>query len=191
MTETWEESQKLEAGFWGTCANTYGEETKQLLYMNRMGFETIHNGKSPFSYNGHGLSYLDIGGGPVSVLLKFCNASRRIVVDPCPYPKWVYDRYKEEGIECVVCSGEVEDLLSVNVAFIYNVLQHVRDPQKVIENALRTTKILHMFEWINLPAHPGHPHCLTQANLESWTGFRGKVEQFNGTNECYGRAWYV
>ena len=191
MTESWEESQKLESSFWRTCVNTYGEETKQFLYMSRMGFKTSHDGRSPFSYDGHGLSYLDIGGGPVSILLKFRNASRRIVVDPCHYPKWVYDRYKEEGIECMTCPGETAGLPSVNVAFIYNVLQHVSDPRMVVENALRSSKELCMFEWIDLPPHPGHPHCLTQANLESWTGLKGKVEQFNGTNECYGHAWYV
>ena len=191
MGETWKDSQRLEAGFWGTCANTYGEETKQLLYMSRMGFKTSHDGKSPFSYDGGGLSYLDIGGGPVSVLLKFRNARRRVVADPCPYPFWIYERYAKEGIECMVTPGEIAGLPSVDVALIYNVLQHVSDPQKIIENALRSSKTLHMFEWVDMPPHAGHPHCLTQEKLETWTGLRGAVEQFNGINECYGRAWYV
>lgn len=191
MDEIWKDSQRLEAGFWGTCANTYGEETKQLLYMDRMGFKASHDGKSPFSYDGGGLSYLDIGGGPVSVLLKFRNTLRRVVADPCPYPFWIYERYAKEGIQCMVVAGEAAGLPSVDVALIYNVLQHVSDPQKVIANALMSAKILHMFEWVDMTPHPGHPHCLTQEKLEAWTGLRGKVEQFNGTNECYGRAWHV
>ena len=211
MGETWKDSQRLEAGFWGTCANTYGEETKQLLYMSRMGFKASHDGKSPFSFDGGGLSYLDIGGGPVSVLLKFRNAYKRVVLDPCQYPDWVYARYRADGIECIVLSAEdaiVPDesppnrccgtgpgmglyMPRIDVALIYNVLQHVSDPQKVIENALRATRTLHMFEWVDMPAHPGHPHCLTQGKLEAWTGLKGAVEQFNGINECYGRAWYV
>ena len=191
MDETWKDSQRLEAGFWGTCANTYGEETKQLLYMDRMGFKASHDGKSPFSYDGGGLSYLDIGGGPVSVLLKFRNARRKMVIDPCLYPLWIYERYEEEGIEYLGAPGEVAVLPDVDVALIYNVLQHVSDPQKVIANALRSAKTLHMFEWVDMPPHAGHPHCLTQEKLEAWTGLRGKVEQFNGINECYCRAWYV
>ena len=194
MAETWEDSQKMEAGFWGTCANTYGEETKQLLYMKKMGFEVSGDGRSPFSYNGKGLSYLDVGGGPVSVLLKFRNASRRIVVDPCPYPSWVFERYRTEGIEVLRTSGE--DLIhstpmAVDVALIYNVLQHVFEPKTVVRNAMLASKTLHMFEWIDLPPHPGHPHCLTKEALEHWSGQKGTVEQFSGCNECYGKAWFV
>ena len=189
---TWEDSQKLEMGFWGTCANTYGEETKQLLYMSRMGFNPASDGKSPFSYDGGGLSYVDIGGGPVSILLKFRNTQRRMVVDPCQYPDWTYTRYWSEKIETARMSEELLNLIGhFDVALIYNVLQHVQDPRKVIENALRAAKTLHVFEWVDMPSHPGHPHCLTRQKLEEWTGLGGEVEEFNGINECYGRAWYV
>jgi hypothetical protein len=193
MIETWEDSQKVEAGFWGTCANTYGEETKQLVYMKRMGFSATHDGRSPFSYDGKGLSYLDIGGGPVSVLLKFRNARQRIVVEPCSYPFWVYGRYRAEGIEFFQVTGEDLDVtrFPVDVALIYNVLQHVRDPKKVVRNAMEVSQTLHMFEWIDLPPHPGHPHCLTKEALEHWSGQKGTVEQFTGHNECYGKAWFI
>jgi len=192
--ETWEDSQKMEAGFWGTCANTYGEETKQLLYMKKMGFESSPDGRSLFSYDGKGLSYLDIGGGPVSVLLKVRNASRRMVVDPCSYPSWIYERYRAEGIEVLQKAGEdlyETDLPSADVALVYNVLQHVRDPMKVVRNVMQLSKTLHMFEWIDLPPHPGHPHCLTKEALDRWSGQKGTVEQFSGCNECYGKAWFV
>ena len=139
MDETWKDSQRLEAGFWGTCANTYGEETKQLLYMDRMGFKASHDGKSPFSYDGGGLSYLDIGGGPVSVLLKFRNARRKMVIDPCLYPLWIYERYEEEGIEYLGAPGEVAVLPDVDVALIYNVLQHGEVRLLELEHLFRRT----------------------------------------------------
>jgi SAM-dependent methyltransferase len=186
VSSTWEEAQALEAGFWGTCANTYGEETKQLLYAEKMGLRKF----TSHSIDGGGWSYLDVGGGPASMLLKFVNAGRRVVVDPCPYPRWVYDRYAAAGVESVFVGGE--DLASnicFDVALIYNVLQHVRDPEAVVRNARRASRELRMFEWVDIPPHPGHPHCLTQADLERWAGVRGQVEEF-ARCECYGRAWF-
>jgi SAM-dependent methyltransferase len=197
--ESWEDCQKLEASFWGDCSNTYGEETKQLLYAEKMGLRLVHDGKSPFAIQGGGLSYLDVGGGPTSMLLKFVNVGRRIVVDPCQYPNWVYDRYEAAGVEWMVTAGEVLHRLhrgnldverdAIDVALVYNVLQHVRDPEVVVRNARRLSTRLRMFEWIDIPPHPGHPHCLTQANLERWAGVRGQVAEL-AERECYGRAWF-
>jgi hypothetical protein len=187
VISSWEDAQSLEAGFWGTCANTYGEETKQLLYAEKMGLRKF----TSYSIDGGGRSYLDVGGGPASLLLKFVNVGRRVVVDPCPYPRWVYDRYAAAGVESVVVAGE--DVASAShffdVALIYNVLQHVRDPEVVVRNARAASRELRMFEWVDIPPHPGHLHCLTQELLEEWAGAAGQVEVF-ARSECYGRAWF-
>lgn len=191
----WEDSQKLEASFWGNCANTYGEETKQLLYAEKMGLRIFHDGKSPFAIDGGGLSYLDVGGGPASMLLKFVNVGERgrLVVDPCRYPKWVYDRYDAAGVAWAILAGEdLQDLPvrdEFDVALVYNVLQHVQDPERVVRNARKMSRRLKMFEWVDLAPHPGHPHCLTQRDLERWAGARGSVEEL-ARSECYGRAWF-
>src|SRR6202142_4799813 len=34
----WEEAQKEGLSFWGDCSDTYGEETKQLVYMRKRSF---------------------------------------------------------------------------------------------------------------------------------------------------------
>lgn len=187
----WEESQRLEAGFWGTCANTYGEETKQLLYAEKMGFQRVHDGRSGFAIYGAHKSYVDVGGGPASMLLKFVNVGRRVVVDPCRYPRWVYDRYAAAGVEWQVVAGE--DLASAgkffDVALIYNVLQHVRDPGEVVRRARLVSRELRVFEWVDMLPHPGHPHCLTRGDLDRWTGVEGEVEEL-ARSECYGRAWF-
>jgi len=61
--------QDFEADWWGSCANTYGEESKQIVYARLMNL-------SPQNLDGHwpvydidGGSVLDIGGGPSSMLL--------------------------------------------------------------------------------------------------------------------------
>jgi SAM-dependent methyltransferase len=191
----WGDHQALEASFWGSCANTYGEETKQFLYLNRMGFKPYHDGVGPFAFRGEGKSFLDIGGGPVSCLLKFRDAIRRVVIDPCDYPDWVSARYEQEGILYQRTAGEDCAFVGCfDVVFIYNCLQHVREPDVIINNALKALKPtgeLHMFEWVGVAPHPGHPHMLTPHNLEAWTSTIGKTETFNGENECYGTAWFI
>jgi len=33
---SWQKAQRWEKDWWGNCTNTFGEETKQLLYANRI-----------------------------------------------------------------------------------------------------------------------------------------------------------
>lgn len=187
----------LEMRFWGDCSNTFGEELKQLVYLDRMGFQSISTWRSPVSFDAGGKSFIDIGGGPCSALLKFENAGRRIVVDPGDYPSWVAHRYAQCKI--IFTRGRGEDLLdyftqlslpTFDVALIYNCLQHVDSPERIIRNAKTVARELKMFEWIDIPPHDGHPWMLTESLLNEWTGQKGTVEEMN-EGGCVGRAWYL
>ena len=61
---------------------------------------------------------------------------------------------------------------------------------KIIANAKRLAPSLRMFEWIDLPAYPGHPQALTQAKLEEWIGMQGQVSEQQGEGGCWGRAFH-
>jgi len=192
----WDEHQILEESFWGSCANTLGEEIKQLLYAEKMGFKLFHDGNSPYNFDGKNLSYLDIGGGPVSILLKFKNIRYGTVVDPCNYPEWIGQRYTSAKIEYIKLPGEEINKLSkqYDIIFIYNCLQHTENPQLIIDNAkklLTSSGKLKMFEWIDIPPHPGHPVELTEETLNNWTGKLGKTELLSGQNECFGKCWFI
>lgn len=186
----------LEREFWGNCTNTYGEETKQLLYMREMGFPLVRDWRSGFWFDFKGRSVVDFGGGPMSVLLKAIDVvevPKRWVVDPMSLPRWVRRRYESAGIVRLHQRGEDFTPLAVplDLALIYNCLQHVDDPEKVIANARACAKELRMFEWINIPPHDGHPHMLTADMLERAAGERGVVKHFHGENECAGTAWIL
>lgn len=182
--------QDFEADWWGSCANTYGEESKQIVYARLMNL-------SPQNLDGHwpvydidGGSVLDIGGGPSSMLLKTINAGHRTVVDPCPYPDWVAARYEAEGIEYIRSAGE--SFISparYDECWIYNVLQHVEDPTEVIAVARRNADRIRIFEWIDIPAHPGHPHELHKTMLDDLLSVEGNVVDLNERG-CVGRAYY-
>lgn len=194
MTEhSWDDHQDFEADWWGTCINTFGEETKQLTYAQRMGLQRVNTDGHWPVYNVRGQSVLDLGGGPVSMLLKCVNLGRATVVDPCAYPSWIGDRYAVAGVEYDRSPAEdfaIPDGENMyDECWIYNVLQHVQDPRQVVHNAMQSAKLVRIFEWIDLPPHLGHPHELKAFDLSRWLGAYGTVEQMN-ENGCVGRAFY-
>ncbi len=177
--ETWQIAQKNEREWWGNCLNTYHEEEKQLKYAEKMGLEMVPNPKTPYAFDLGGKSVLDIGGGPISILLK-CSNVRGMVIDPLEYPAWVQARYEEAGIEYKQGKGEDIDATNFDEVWIYNVLQHVDDPGMILNNARRAGKLIRIFEWVDTPPNPTHPNKLNAKELDRWLGGKGTVEETGG-----------
>lgn len=189
-THGWADDQGWESAWWGTCANTYGEETKQLTYAHRMGLVIVPTDGHWPVYDLQGRSVLDVGGGPTSILLKCINVGRGTVVDPCTYPKWVADRYDYVGIEYEVAQGEAYHAdQHYDEVWLYNVLQHVEDPIAVLRTVRRSGAVVRIFEWIDMPPTIGHPHQITEAMVVGELGPGGRTE-FMDENGCNGRAFY-
>jgi len=174
-----------ESGFWGTCQNTLREEIKQLEYAKFMGLNVVDYAHTLIT-GLEGKRILDIGGGPSSLLLKTSGLSRAKVIDPLKYPTWVYNRYDAANIEWEIKYGEEVDEPndSFDEVWIYNVLQHTTSPEKIIEHAKSIAPVIRMFEWINLPAYPGHPQALTKERLDTALNAIGKTSVFENT-DCY------
>lgn len=183
-------AQEWEKDWWGDCCNTFSEENKQITYAHRMGLVNEPQiGRWPV-YDLGGRSVLDLGGGPVSLLLKCANRGKCVVVDPCPYPEWVTSRYEVASIEQAQVNAE--DFVSLQVfdeAWCYNVLQHVLGPRSVIETALHHAKLLRIFEWVETETNVGHPHTLRVHELNDWIGGNGTVELIN-ENGAVGLAYH-
>ena len=187
----WDDHQDFEASFWGDCVNTFCEEQKQYVYAKHMGLSLVRTEPKAYGLDLAGKSVLDIGGGPVSLLLRCINLGRCAVVDPCRYPAWTKMRYDCLNIDFWRMAGEdLGNLHRADEVWIYNVLQHTQDPAKIIENAKAIAPVLRIFEWVDFPPHLGHPHELTKAGLESWIGQPGTVTAFTGENHCYGKAFH-
>lgn len=192
---THKDHQSWESSWWSNCVNTYNEEQKQFVYAEKMGL-LFENSPSPGPViDVKGKSILDIGGGPVSLLLKTKNLGYGVVVDPCDYPNWTIERYKEAKIDFI--KAPAEDLPSViaklpqrqfDCIWIYNCLQHTIDPQKIAKNARRFSKEIRIFEWIDTGTAIGHPHELKEVKLNKWFGGEGKVETIYDRG-CNGTYW--
>jgi len=60
----------------------------------------------------------------------------------------------------------------------------------ILHNALQAGKIVRIFEWIDIPAHEGHPHELTRKNLDLWLGTKGNTVNLSESG-CYGHAYFA
>jgi hypothetical protein len=179
----------FEAEFWGDCANTWHEEEKQFVYAQRMGLRAFWGGAHPPTYDLLGQQIIDIGGGPVSLLLKCVNFHHAVVADPGEWPEWVRARYAAHGVDLWLARGEDLTGGPFDEAWIYNVLQHTHDPERVVANARKLARLVRIFEWIEVDPYPGHAHRLEQEALDEWLGAPGFVTDL-AERGCVGRAYY-
>lgn len=181
-----------ESAWWGDCGNTFHEEQKQLVYAPRMGLRPFWGGAHPPTFDLLGASVVDLGGGPTSLLLKCVNRGGCVVIDPGKFPAWVAQRYEECGVMFWNGTAEgidTEGMAHFDEAWIYNTLQHVEDPEKVISNAREVVSKIRIFEWIDVDPYDGHPHKLTEDSLNKWLGGTGFTVQLNESG-CVGHAYY-
>jgi len=183
MNKTWQKAQEWEASWHGTAVNSFNEELKQLEYAKLMGIKRTPNLKTPYSFDLEGKSILDIGSGAYSLLLKCTNFKDSVVSDPLmnDFPEWVIKRYITHGLKPAMSSGEDLDGLkrSFDEVWFYNVLEHVYDPKKIIDNAKRLGKIVRVFEWLDTKQSIGHLQLLTESKMNKWLNGNGKVQKIN------------
>lgn len=171
-------AQEGEKKWRGNCANLAKEELKQFEYAECM---RLPLSMKSFANGGYGQidmggkSVLDVGGGPTSLLLR-CKNVRGKIVDPLPMPTWVKARYAECGIELSETKAEEMQESGFDEVWLYNVLQHVENPAKVVERVKRAGRVVRVFEWINIPADPLHPHSFTEASMTQLFGTQGRIE---------------
>lgn len=180
---TWEQDNEFERSWWGNCLDTTWCEVLEHTYMRLMGFKIESTGRNPYRVNLEHRSVIDIGGGPISILLKCRDLGLATIVDPCVFPDWVYSRYDLAGIRYLTAKAENLDLDSelgaADEVWIYNCLQHVEDPDKVVANALKLGRIVRVCEPVGTKVSIGHPHAFDQEWLDEHFLGEGKVTKVN------------
>jgi len=182
---SWEEAIQGEQEWWGDCSNTSGEEGKHRRYAELMGLSSYRipmEGHFGLAFDLEGKSILDVGGGPVSMLLKAKNRGRSVVVDPGGWPDWVLERYQAAGIEYIQKRAELVspgELGTFDEVWIYNVLQHTGNPEHIAKMCLSHAPLVRVFEWVNVRADRLHPQVLTKEGLDRWFGTSGTVSEFD------------
>jgi SAM-dependent methyltransferase len=162
--EEWVECQSYEKQAWGDSIyldNAYGELYKQNYYAECMGLiESRHD----FNLDLKGKSVLDVGCGPVSMLLRARNFQNSAGVEPLQYHNDMIDVYSKYEITLYNIPAEemVFKYKEFDEVWMYNVLQHVYNPYSILDKLTQYGKRVRLYEWIDIPSHLGHPHCLTE-----------------------------
>jgi 2-polyprenyl-3-methyl-5-hydroxy-6-metoxy-1,4-benzoquinol methylase len=185
----WVEAQEWEKDWHLTQQfNSYNEETKQYIYASKMGLDEFKvNYYGQIGWDFGDMKVLDMGGSGQSILLK--AKGDRTVIDPIKPPKWMLERYKAAGIKFVNQKGEEEIEGEYDMVIGMNVLQHCENPEQIVNNILKVSKIVKWFDWIEAGLSDGHIQNLHAEELNRMFGGRGRVEQIN-RNPVVGLAWY-
>lgn len=156
--EQWEHAQKLETGFWSNpevrmpngMTLVEMELEKQRTYMRMMHLQDTPR-----------VHVLDIGGGPIPIVGRM-PTSHAYVLDPMDLP-W-NDQYNIYPVERVkACAEDILPEYADNTydeIWMYNCLQHTRDPALIIHHLGRVASVLRIFEWTLVPTDEMHPHKL-------------------------------
>jgi SAM-dependent methyltransferase len=128
----------------------------------------------PSDLNMQGKTILDVGCGPVSMLLRATHGGA-VGIDPLLMSEETKAKYAQANVALHNCKAENYEPIKVSPApqhfdegWMYNCLQHVDDPDKVMKVLLQTSGSVRIFEWIDRHADAGHPHTLTVEQFERW-----------------------
>lgn len=190
--EEFEAAQKGEAEYWGD-QEMENPTIQQELRFQETYIEYMFHPENSNWLNGKNI--LDIGGGPISILLKRVNRSGlSMVIDPIELKDVSWLRYAKHGIFFKKTTAEIFLPLIVDKHFdeiwIYNVLAHVMDPELILKEAKRVGKCLRIFEVLNTGTDYMHPWSFTREFFDGILGEGGKTVVLDEEGGVRGEAYY-
>jgi SAM-dependent methyltransferase len=157
VEEEWRKAQIFEKSWWLCARNQHATELEKGGIVARL--MMVDSGVPT-------KTVLDIGCGPFS-LLQTVPSKSATCLDPIHYED-LEQQYVDKGIRRLYKCGEdltVEDG-TFDEVWIYNCLQHVKNPTSILNNAISVGKTIRIFEWIHIPPYEGHLYELTPQLLK-------------------------
>ena len=173
--ERWAEAQVAEL-----ATATYDLDNSRRAYQHifdYLGIDFHHEGKI----------IAEVGCGPYPAVM-FCKISSAIVFEP------LFSQPEESRVNILWNQCAFEDFeyaFGADECWLFNVLQHVRDPDAVIAKAKEVAETVRFFEPVDYPTCVYHPHTFSQADFERWFPNRVKrytdrLPGFFDSDCCYG-----
>lgn len=146
----------------------------QPQYMDSLFIKNDYFDSRDLSLNFRGLKVLDVGGGPSSILLRsnknhselHDGFSEGVVIDPVKISEHQKLRYEYFGVRFIQDMAEnITKYYSENYfdeCFIYNCLQHVEDPIRILDGITKVSKKIRIAEPIHIPTDKCHLHTFTE-----------------------------
>lgn len=135
-----------------------------------------------------GKSIAEIGCGQFPAVMFCKNVLSAIVFEP------LFEPPPECGVNIFWNRSAFEDFeyhFGVNECWLFNVLQHVRDPEAVIAKAKEAARTVRFFEPVDYPTCVYHPHTFSQGDFERWfpnsvKRYTDRLPAFFDDDCCYG-----
>lgn len=174
-TERWQEAQDAEI-----AVVSYDRENSRRAYAYIFDYLGM-------SFEQKGKSIVEIGCGAYPAL-AFCGEpnNRMLIVEPL-----YFQPLQDAGIPWARMAFEDTALLPCDEVWLFNCLQHVRDPELVISKAKSIASVVRFFEPVDYPTCVYHPHTFTQADFTRWVGdavrrYTDRLPGFFDADCCYG-----
>ena len=133
---------------------------------------------------------LEIGPARVSALLYCNNYGPSFIVEPTKYDDTEH-LYINKDITFIRDLYEDCESPIVDEIWLFNVLQHIQDPDLFIDKCKKSAKTIKFFEPINTPIETHHPHSFTFDDYVKYFGnsvklYKGSTEKFHTADCVYG-----
>lgn len=121
------------------------------------------------AFNQEDKQIIEVGCGGVPAI-SFCSGFKAaMVVEPLWFPL-LKELSIERGIVWDRRPFEDVPLTLADEVWIFNCLQHVRDPEAIITKAKRSAPVVRFFEPVDYPTCVYHPHTFSQQDFNRWFG---------------------
>lgn len=150
----WKEAQSAEI-----AVVSYDRENSYRAYVHIFNYLGI-------TFDQRGLSIVEVGCGGYPAL-AYCGEpnEKMLIVEPLHF-----DSLQSLGIPWARAAFEDLHVLRCDEVWLFNCLQHVRDPELVIAKAKNIAGAVRFFEPVDYPTCVYHPHTFTEADFERWFG---------------------
>lgn len=181
MSKKWENANVLESEFWHLYTAEVDTLKYQEQYINALGIRDDYFCPPDNSLNMSNLNVLDVGGGPCSILLRTNNlwgnqhkgVKKGVVIDPLIITEHQKLRYDYYGIDYIQDQSENIDMYYSKKGYfdeciIYNCLQHVLDPIKILDKITYLSKRVRIAEPLNVPTDHMHLHMFNKEYFDNY-----------------------
>lgn len=150
--QRWQEAQRYEAAWWAREARDPDKLAADIACGHHFTAGMLDIRRETVC----GATVLDIAGGPypLGVGLEALGLGRYSIIDPAAYAD-------VDGVHRIrVCAEDYVGDAATEV-WGYNVLQHVRDPEKVMAVArAKAQRAIRWFDVVETAVYPVHPHSI-------------------------------
>jgi hypothetical protein len=182
--QRWEEAQVGEKKF-------HDDVNNEESYANYKGAYKYYFKYLDINSDLKGKSIIEIGPAKFAGLLYCENYDKSYIVEPTPYDN-IDSYYEGKNLEFIRELYEDCDSPKVDEVWIFNLMQHVKNPDELIEKAKKYAKVIRFFEPIDLPTNLEHPFTFSADDYRKYFGDSVKIyssigePNFHGATCVYG-----